>query len=147
MLVKDLENDANIAISWLRNNKMIANSDKFQCIILSKNKADNIVEVNIENQKVSSQTSVKLLGITINNKLNFNEHINKLFKSASPQLNAVFRLRYKLPFKAKHILINSLVNANFSYCPLIWHFSSSNSLLKIETIKIRSIRLPSDDGE
>ena len=37
-LVKDLENDANIAISWLRNNKMIANPDKFQCIILSKNK-------------------------------------------------------------------------------------------------------------
>ena len=125
-LVKDLENDGNIAISWLRNNKMIANPDKFQCIILSKNKADNIVEVNIENQKVSSLTSVKLLGITIDNKLNFNEHISKLCKSASAQLNAIFRLRYKLPFKAKHILINSFVNANFSYCPLIWHFSSSN---------------------
>ena len=81
------------------------------------------------------------------NKLNFNEHISKLCKSASAQLNAIFRLRYKLPFKAKHILINSFVNANFSYCPLIWHFSSSNSLLKIETIKIRSIRLLSDDGE
>ena len=146
-LVKDLENDANIAISWLRNNKMIANPDKFQCIILSKNKADNIVEVNIKDQKVPSQTSVKLLGITIDNKLNFNEHISKLCKSASAQPNAIFRLRYKLPFKAKHILINSFVNRNFSYCPLIWHFSSSNSLLKIETIKIRSIRLLSDDGE
>ena len=146
-LLKDLENDANIAISWLRNNKMIANPDKFQCIILSKNKADNIVEVNIENQKVSSQTSVKLFGITIDNKINFNEHISKLCKFASAQLNAIFRLRYKLPFKAKHILINSFVNTNFSYCPLIWHFSSSNSLLKIETIKIRSIRLLSDDGE
>ena len=99
-----MENDANIAISWLRNNKMIANPDKIQCIILSKNKADNIVEVNIENRKVSSQTSVKLLGITIDNKLHFNEHISKLCKSASAQLNAIFRLRYKLPFKAKHIL-------------------------------------------
>ena len=30
-LVKDLENDAIIAISWLRNNKMIADPDRFQC--------------------------------------------------------------------------------------------------------------------
>ena len=73
-----------------------------------------------------------MLGITIDNKLNFNEHISKLCKSASAQLNAIFRLRYKFPFKAKHILINSFVNANFSYCPLIWHFSSSNSLLKFK---------------
>ena len=34
-------------------------------------------------------SSVKLLGVNIDGKLNFNHHINKLCKSAGNQLNAL----------------------------------------------------------
>ena len=47
--------------------------------------------------------------------------------------------------KAKYILIQSFIYANFNYCPLIWHFSSSKSLQKIESIeKMALIFLYSD---
>ena len=44
------------------------------------------VEVEIGNEKISSNLSVKLLGDHIDDKLNFNEYINKICKSAGNQL-------------------------------------------------------------
>ena len=48
-------------------------------------------------------------------------------------------------FKEKEVLINSFVYANFSYCPLIWHFCSAMSFRKIEQIQTRTLRILYDD--
>ena len=54
---------------------MIVNPDKFQVIFLDKCRSDNTnIEVEIGNEKISSTLSVKLLGVHINDKLNFIEH-------------------------------------------------------------------------
>ena len=68
---------------------MIVNLDKFQVILLDKRGSDNTnIELKIGNEKIKSTSSVKLLGVHIDDKLNFNHHINKLCKSAGNQLNA-----------------------------------------------------------
>ena len=40
-LIKILETETNVAMSWLKKNKMIANPKKFQSIIISKDKIGN----------------------------------------------------------------------------------------------------------
>ena len=54
-------------------------------------------------------------------------------KSAG-QLNALCRIAYSIGFQERDILINSFINTNFNYCPLVWHFSSKKSINKIENI-------------
>ena len=50
-LTNTLESESITALSWLKNNKMIANPEKFHSIILTKNKADNKnLELNIGNK-------------------------------------------------------------------------------------------------
>ena len=72
---------------------MIVNPDNFQVILLDKGRSDNAnIEVEIRNKKISSTSSVKLLGVHIDHKLIFNEHINKICKSTGNQLNAVTHL-------------------------------------------------------
>ena len=61
---------------------------------------------------INSVSSVELLGIQIDDKLNFNLHISKICKSASNQLNALIRLRQFLSFHAKEVLINSYIISN-----------------------------------
>ena len=68
---------------------MIVNPDKFQVILLDKRDSDNTnIELKIGNEKIKSTSSVKLLRVHIDDKLNFNHHINKLCKSPGNQLNA-----------------------------------------------------------
>ena len=75
-LIKTLESETITALSWLKNNKMIANPEKFHSIILTTNKADNEdLELNIGDKTIKTEQNVKLLGVTIDNKLNFDKHI------------------------------------------------------------------------
>ena len=66
-------------------------------------------------------------------------------KTASSQLNALFRFKNILPLKAKQILVQSFAYANFNYFPLVWHLSSAKSLLTVENIHKRAMRFLQDN--
>ena len=60
-------------------NNMIINAEKFQAIIIDKKgQNNNPTEINIDEKKVNSESSVLLLGSEIDSKLNFDKHISKL---------------------------------------------------------------------
>ena len=87
--------------------------------------------MNIGNEKIESLSAIKLLGIEIDDKLNFNNHINTICRSAANQLNALMRLRRFLGLEDRKALIQSFVLSNFNYCPLVWMLSGVKSLSKI----------------
>ena len=49
--------------------------------------------LNINGVELTMESSVKLLGIENDNKLNFEKHISNISKQASNQLNAISRLQ------------------------------------------------------
>ena len=54
-LLPIFESECEAAISWLLNNKMIVNPDKFQVILLEKRSSDNTnIELKIGNEKIKS---------------------------------------------------------------------------------------------
>ena len=73
-------------------------------------------------------SSVRLLGIQLDDKLNFSLHVSNICKSAANQLSALIRLNNFLCFEGKRVLINSYFMSNFNYCPLVWMFSNATSL-------------------
>ena len=71
--------------------QMIVNPDKFKSIIIPKHKSPHEINAfQIGNNSVEITSSVKLLGISLDNQLNFIGHIENIRKSASNQLNAFF---------------------------------------------------------
>ena len=110
------------ALKWFTENQMIVNLDKFQAMILqnSRNsKNHEPVKLEIESAKIKTKNTVSLLGITIDNNLNFEEHLSELCKKASIQLNAISRLQRLTGKEQKEALINSFIFSNFNYCPLV----------------------------
>ena len=84
-------------MEWLIENKLFVNRNKFQAILLDKqNTATKLTAGPEEIQVVSS---VDVIGVTIDYKLNFDLHIDRICKSASKsnQLNAerLFEIRRK----------------------------------------------------
>ena len=76
------------------------------------------------------ESSVKLLGIEIDNELNFEKHISNICKIASNQLNAICRLQTFLGHKEREATLNTSVHSSFNYGCLILHFSSEKSKIK-----------------
>ena len=145
-LIEKLEAESQTAINWFKNNEMIVNPDKFQAIIINKNRnMDNEYSLNIGDSTITSAKSVTLLGIEIDNKLSFEDHVSYLCRKANNQLNAISRLKRYMGTNEKEILINSFVYANFNYCPLVWHFCPAKSLRKLEKVQERALRILFDD--
>ena len=120
-VINKLESELKIALNWFNNNSLVPNPDKFQIMFLgTKHKVNLCLEINgIRNL---TTTSVKLLGITIDWKLNFNDHVKELCKKANSKSKAIARLRNYLHMDQKMLLFNSFIMSCFGYCPIVWMF-------------------------
>ena len=112
-----------------------------QGIIIDKKKQSHTAEyISNDLKNIKTSSSVKLLGVHVNDKLNFNLHITNICRSAANQLHALIRLWMFLNFEEKKALINSYFYSNFKYCPLVWMFSSAKLLNKVESLQKRALR-------
>ena len=107
---------------------MMVNADKFQAITLNKKESEAKYRLTIDNNDIESTKSVKLLGITIDDRLRFDQHISNLCSKAAMQLNALGRLQKYMENSEKVAIANSFIYANFNYCLLVWHFSNCESI-------------------
>ena len=140
-LKQTLESECKVSIKWFHENKMNVNPDKFQAIVLDKCRSNNTeVKFIIGSEKIQAVPSVDILGITIDDKLNFNLHIDKICLKSANQLNALVRLKRFLGNEERKVLINSFVLSNFNYCPLVWMLTNAKSVHKIEAIQKRALR-------
>ena len=76
---------------------------------------------------------MKLLGITIDDKLNFLPHIRETCKKVNRNSRALIRLRRYLSIEKTHLLCNAYILSNFNYSPLIWSFCSKEGNNMINT--------------
>ena len=119
-LVRVLENETNVALTWLDRNEMIANPDKCHALLVRKDGENTTGQnISLQDHAIKSEETVKLLGVTLDNKLNFDTHISNFCKKAAKQLNVLKRLRSFIGFEQKKVLVQSFVYSNFNYCPLV----------------------------
>ena len=80
-LLELFRKECQTAINWFKTNNMIVNLDKFQSIIISSKKNLRKSALNINGVELTMESTVKSLGIEMNNKLNFEKHFQYLQKS------------------------------------------------------------------
>ena len=137
IIISSLRYDTENAIKWFGSNMMKANPDKFQVMFLCPPRSvDPFRDVFIVSDiSIKRKPFAKLLGITIDDKLNFDKHVNTLCIKAARQLNALIRIQKLISIEQRKLIYNSFILSNFNYCPLIWHFCSKKSMYKIEKIQ------------
>ena len=86
-----------------------------------------------------------VLGLQIDNKLNFENHIKSLCSKVSQKLGALQRFSNLLDAQKKNLLFNSIIKSQFSYCPLVWMFCSRRSNSLVNNVHERALRIVSDD--
>ena len=146
-LTDKLIEESQTSINWLKANHMIVKPKKFQVMSVStrKNTIPEDLTISVNDANIKPNNSVKLLGITLDNKINFEKHITSIWKSTSCQLNALFRLKYFLGFKGRKILIENFVYSNSNYCPLVQHLCNQKSSQKVESLQKISLQFLQND--
>jgi hypothetical protein len=124
---------------------MQANAPKFQVAFFTRAKDVHVIKVSMNDVVLSSQSHVKLLGVTVDGKLTFDRHVAEICKRAAIQVNGLYRLATYLPKESLMKIYVSFVVPNFLYCPLSWHFCSQSNSKKLEKVQERAFRIILND--
>ena len=103
--------------------------EQFSCTEHSTN-------LNLNGKIIRTSDSLKFLGVTLDNKLNFNEHINDVCNKASQRVGVIMRLRNLIPTMAKLVLFKSAILPYLTYCHLVW----ASDTCRLERIQERGLR-------
>ena len=90
-VIHNLEVLGNTLLKWFNNSSMKTNPVKYHLLLSGSDTG----KITIGNKIISSSKCEKILGIKIDNSLNFKEHIESLCKKASPKINALSRLHHQ----------------------------------------------------
>ena len=137
-LLHNLEGDTASAIFWFEANCMKLNQEK--CHFLMSGSTEQLW-VKVGEQVIWESHHEKLLGINIDKELKFDHHLLGICKKASGKVTALGRLCRLIPFEKKIILMNSFIESQFSYCPLLWMFCSRKLNRRINHIHERALRM------
>ena len=142
-IMQDLLQDFTNLSNWFYENYLVLNADKCHFMTLGfKSPLPNFI---FKKEVIKNSPEEKILGITIDNKLTFESHLETICKVANQKLNALCRLsKFTSPYQ-RYLLVNSYIKSQFSYCPLIWMFSSRKSNHRINKIHERSLRIILND--
>ena len=144
LLLDKLSKATCIAIKWFTSNSLQANPQKFQFIVFGKKVRDEKLMIS-ENVHIECSKIVKLLGVSLDQELNFNAHVKIVCRKAAWQLTALGRISKYLSQEARMTIFRTFIASNLEYCKSIWHFCSKADTRKIEKIQERGLRIVFQD--
>ena len=116
---------------------MKGNADKCH-LIMSTN---NTPELKVMDSLINTSSCEKLLGVKIDYKRTFHNHLANLSKKAKNKLRALARATPDMTIEKRKLLMNSFFNTQLNYCPLVWMLHSRCNNNKIKHLHERSLRL------
>lgn len=94
----------------------------------------------IDGTSIQPSTTCKLLGVLIDDRLNFNNHVASLCKKISKQIAIICRFRKLLSFQTKLTLYEAYILPYFTYCSTVWMHCGKTTSAKLEKLNERALR-------
>ena len=101
--------------------------------------------LNIQGSKIIAKDHGKLLGIEIDDKLKFDNHVQTLCQKVNKKTSGFSRLTMYISREQALSICNVVILSNFNYCPLIWLFCNKGANKKIDCAHKRALRILHND--
>lgn len=140
--IDKMEQDMKYLYDWLNYNKLSLNINKtkYMTFTVKKNKNMNHRNVQIGGEEIEKVKKIKYLGIIIDEKLLFVEHLNYVKAKLYSRLAIFRKLNHKLNAHTKIVLYKSLVSPYFDYCPTILFTLSESNIKQLQKIQNKFMR-------
>ena len=129
---------------WFKCNKLSLNVSKTQCVLFKRvgvqYKLENLT-LKIDTIPLKFHDSVQFLGVVLNSKLSWNDHISSVCVRVSRFIGILSRLKYELPCNILFTLYNAYILSYLSYCNSIWGNTYSCHLEQLFLLQKKAIRI------
>ena len=136
---------------YMHVNKLHINMEKCCFIHFKPGNNENAVtaefDVNIGDKIIKQVSETKFLGITIDNKLSWDTHINKLSKKLSCATGILNRIKDNIPSELHKNLYHTLFESHLAYGITAWGGVSDKKLQSLFKVQKRCLRIIFGDKE
>ena len=95
----------------------------------------------LENTKVERKTTVKYLGMYVDENLKWHNHIAYVVYTISWNLGVIYRAKYLLTSRELTLLYNTLILPHLNYCAVMWGRNYDSNTERIMLLQKRTVRI------
>lgn len=138
-----LQQDVDNIAMWFYNNKLVVNSSKSYCMLVSSNRnvVSDALDIYVHGAKIEQVQSIRYLGLHPDSMLSWSVHIMKLCNKIAPKVGLLRRLKHIVPVECLKNIYQTTVQCHIDYCITIWGFTSSAYLDKVQRLQNRAARI------
>ena len=144
-LKQSVNKEMKIIQDWLNTNKLTLNLTKTFYMLFGNQgciseKDRKKFKINIDQYTIHEVNQIKYLGVILDNKLNWQPHVEYLITKLSRAAGIMFKVRNHLPLKARMTIYESLAASYLRYSTPAWGNATSTTLDKLQTMQNKIIR-------
>ena len=109
-------------------------------MLFSRKRSIEDLDVIISNTKIERKSESRFLGVIVDEKLNWNKHIQTLKSKMSKYVGVMCKLKFQIPLKARLLIYNSLVQSHLNFCSTVWGFAAKSNIDKLLTVQKKAMR-------
>ena len=128
--------------NWCCANRLSINFKKTYIMLFSNIlHPEDISAIYLNDRIIKYASSLKFLGLIIDDKLKFNLHIDYISKKISKNAGMLYKLKHYVPLKTLTCLYRSFVECYLNYCTVVFGKTFQAHIYKLEVAQRKCIRI------
>ena len=131
--------------NWFKANKLSVNASKTNYMLLGTNhklsRLDENASIILDNTHLKRVNDTKFLGVTIDENLNWTNHIETISKNISRGVGIINKLKHFVPEGVLYSLYCTLILPYINYGIIAWGSSNKSNLDRILKLQKKSVRI------
>ena len=142
ILKNAVNKDLMLLYEWLCANRLSLNVGKTEFMIFRppRKKLNDRIVLTLNRTKLYESNKIKYLGILLDNKLCWKEHIIELSKKLNRSIGMLYKARHFCPTKVLRTLYFSIFYSHLQYGISVWGYATNSYLSKIKKAQKRAVR-------
>ena len=130
--------------TWSVANRLSINYSKTCCMLFTNRRINDPPSIYMNNFSLDFESSVKFLGVILDSKLKFDQHIRSVCNKVSRSIGILYKLKGFVPHSCLKTIYYSFVHPYLLYGLIIWGGTYAIHLNPIVVLQKRCIRLVCD---
>ena len=123
---------------WFQENGLLLNLDKSEAILLGTGQRLATIElrsVAIAGAQIELSSNLKSLGVTIDLKLSFDQHVRNICRSSYSNIRALRYVRSALTRETAASIASAIVSTRLDYCNSLLYGTTAKNIAKLQRIQ------------
>ena len=140
-----LQTNLNAVTTWCEDNRMVIKTAKTKCMLITTKQRrhylrNNQLAITLNDQQLQQVKQHKVIGVDVDENLQWREHVTGVFKKVSQTLALFRRIKHFLPKWSNIMFYNAHIMPPLDYCVTVWgDCSELNNLVKLQNQAARIV--------